>query len=329
MNSPSACNHIGLLTSGGDVPGLNACIRSILSTAGRHGIRVTGFRNGYDGLISNETLDLSTVNMRELLPGGGTVLHSSRSERFRKEEGLKEAARTLKNLAIDGLIVLGGDGSLQGASLLAAHSGIKVIGIPKTIDNDITGTDYCLGFDTALNTAVEAIDRLRDTAESHQRIFVVEVMGRKSGALAFHAALAAGAEAVLLPELSDDNIYLEDLLKKRKVHSKGSMIIVVAEGDESGGGEQVKEMISGHLPGEYVGLAVLGHIQRGGRPSAFDRIVAARMGFTAVEELVRGGSNLLAGWKGGGISLSSLKDVKRHQLHVSQTDRKLLAALFF
>lgn len=286
---------IAVLTSGGDAPGMNAAIRAVCRTALFHNIECYGIYRGYQGLIDNEIKKLATTDMANILQRGGTVLKTARSEEFMTEAGRSKAANNLKELDIAGLVVIGGDGSFRGAEKIGKEHDIKVVGIPGTIDNDIKGTDFTIGFDTALSTAVDAIDKIRDTAEAHDRIFLIEVMGRDAGYLALHSGISCGAEHVFIPEESED---LEELIngisadRKRK---KLTNIIIVAEGDEFGGAENLNEYILKNIPDLKSRVTILGHIQRGGSPTPNDRILASRLGYDAVLALMDKQSDIMIG----------------------------------
>ena len=288
---------IGVLTSGGDAPGMNACIRAVVRKAIYHEIEAVGILNGYEGLIAGEFLDLEIGSVGDIIQRGGTMLHSARSEHFRTDEGLLLAVNQLKAANIDGLVVIGGDGSLTGAKALS-DMGIACIGIPATIDNDIGGTDYCIGFDTALNTIIDAIDKIRDTATSHERTYVIEVMGRDAGDLALWAGLADGAESILIPE-HDSNLdrVMARLLKGMRRGKKHS-IIILAEG--VGNAHDVASSIM-DTTGLETRVTVLGHIQRGGSPTAHDRVLASRFGARAVELLLAGDSGKMVGLRCNGM----------------------------
>ena len=285
---------IGILTSGGDSPGMNACIRAVVRTAIHHNIEVIGFIKGYEGLIDNNFVELKRESVSGIIHKGGTLLKTARSERFRTQEGLEKAANTVKNNKLDGLIVIGGDGSFKGATALNKLIDIPIIGCAGTIDNDLVGTDFTIGYDTAINTVVEALDKIRDTAESHDRIFVVEVMGRDAGLIALRSAIASGAEALLVPELKHD---LENLVSKIKKwrSTKSSKIIVVAEGDQSGGAFKVAEMIKKQCPEFDLRVSILGHIQRGGNPTCMERVNASVIGFNSVKAIMAGRKNEMVG----------------------------------
>ncbi len=281
--------RIGLLTSGGDAPGMNAGIRAVVRTAIYHEKEVYGIMRGFDGMIANEMIPLTSHFVSNIIHRGGTVLKTARSEAFRTAEGMKQAAAHLRKMGIDGLVTIGGDGTFRGAVALNTLCGIPVVGVPGTIDNDLSGTEYTLGFDTAVNTALQAIDKIKDTAASHDRLFFVEVMGRDSGFIALWSGVAGGVEEVLLPETETDIDRLIELLAQRKKHRK-SAIVVVAEGDEAGGALKIAEKINSKGHAFDTRVTILGHLQRGGDPTAFDRILGTRFGAMAVEALLGGES---------------------------------------
>lgn len=302
---------IGVLTSGGDSPGMNACIRAVVRTSLDLGHEVFGIYYGYEGLIDGQIESFDRKAVANIIHRGGTVLKTARSERFMEAEFRSQAAKRLKNKDIDHIIFIGGDGTVRGAEVFMAEHGFKMIGCPGTIDNDLFGTDYTIGFDTAVNTVIESIDRLRDTAESHDRVFVVEVMGRDSGQIALHSALAAGAEAVLIPETKYDTERLIDTLTSGRT-GKSSKIVIVGEGDESGGAYKIAESIKGYFPSLDVRVTVLGHTQRGGNPTFIDRKNASVLGYEAVQEIVKGNSGLMLGFLNGKISRTPFEKVKKH-----------------
>jgi 6-phosphofructokinase 1 len=318
MRSHAKIKKIAVMTSGGDAPGLNACIRAVVRTAIFKQLNIVGVQYGFEGLISGDFIQMNANSVSNIIQLGGTILKSSRSEQFKTREGRLMAHEKIKKENIDAIILIGGDGSFQGAKAFIEEFDVPFIGIPKTIDNDISGTDICIGYDTALNTATQAIDKIRDTAQSHERIFIVEVMGRDSGYIAYGAGLAGGAEAILVPETKADFRNLEYTLKKGWNRNKSSLIIVVAEGDESGGGFKVAEIVKKHMPSHYVGVCILGHIQRGGSPSAADRILASKLGYAAIEALLEGKNNVMIGMKKNEICLTTLDQVKRHHLDINQ-----------
>ena len=301
-------NNIAVLTSGGDAPGMNAAIRAVVRTALYHGKRVFGVYRGYEGMIENDIIELSSSSVKHILALGGTFLKSARSQEFRTPEGRAKAAKNLRDRNIDALIVIGGDGSFTGAVKLAEEHGVKVIGVPGTIDNDLFGTTHTLGYDTALNTVMEAIDKIRDTAISHDRLFFVEVMGRDAGHIALNSGVAIGAQEILIPEQNNGIEQLIDSLKESKKNRKTSSIVVVAEGDRTG--ENVFELarnVEKEFPKYEIRVSVLGHMQRGGSPSCFDRVLGTKMGVIAVESLMNGISGKMIGIDNGKIILTSLK----------------------
>ncbi len=298
--------RIGLVTSGGDCPGLNAAIRAVVRSAIALGWSVIGVRHGYDGLLRSETAPLDAAAVSGIVNRGGTILHTARSAEFETPAGVRRAGAVLDRLGLSGLIVLGGNGSLRGAWELSRTSQTPIIGIPKSIDNDVGGTDYAIGFDTAVNTALEAIDRIRDTATSHDRLFLVEVMGRKSGYVALAAGLAGGAEEVLVPEVPTDLGAICRRLEEGKRRGKRSSIIVVAEGDDAGGAFALAESI-GRRTGYETRVSVIGHQQRGGAPTAFDRILASRLGAAAVAALRDGQRTKMVGLIHDEVTISDLE----------------------
>ncbi|AVX19878.1 MULTISPECIES: 6-phosphofructokinase [Carboxydocella] len=284
--------RIGVLTSGGDAPGMNSAVRAVVRTAIYHGLEVVGIERGYAGLINGEMRLMNLSSVGDIVHRGGTVLRTARSEAFRTPQGRAQAADNLRKMEVDALVVIGGDGSFRGATLLANEHGIKVIGIPGTIDNDIPCTDYTIGFDTCVNTVLDAINKIRDTATSHERTFIIEVMGRRAGYIALQAGLAGGAESILIPEVP---FSLEDVVQKLlRGHARGKLhsIILVAEG--AGSALDIGKYIE-EKTGFDTRVTILGHIQRGGAPSAFDRVLAARMGAKAVELLLAGESKKMVG----------------------------------
>lgn len=285
---------IALITSGGDSPGMNACIRAIVRTAVYSNIEVLGFYKGYEGIIDNNSVNLDTTSVSGIIHRGGTILKTARSARFMTEQGIKQAASNLKNSGVEGLVIIGGDGSFKGAIELSKHINIPIVGCAGTIDNDLIGTDFTIGYDTAINTVVEAVDKIRDTAESHDRIFVIEVMGRDAGLIALRSSIASGAEAVLVPEMKNDS---DDLMNKIKNwrSSKSSKIVIVAEGDEHGGAYKVAELIKKTCPEFDLRVTVLGHIQRGGNPTCMERVNASLVGYNAVLALKEGHRNEMIG----------------------------------
>jgi len=288
--------RIGVLTSGGDSPGMNAAIRSVVRTSAFHGLECTAVYRGYQGLIDGDFKEFNARSVNNIIHKGGTILKSARCEDFRTSEGRKKAFENIQKAGIDALVVIGGNGSLTGVKKLNEEFGFPVMGIPGTIDNDILGTDYTIGFDTAINTVVEAIDKIRDTASSHNRLFFVEVMGRDVGLVALNSGVGAGAEEILIPEQNLGLDRMLESLKHSKESGKSSSIVVVAEGDKTGKNVfELKEYVEKHLPIYDVRVSVLGHMQRGGSPTCFDRVLASRMGVKAVESLMEGKTNYMIG----------------------------------
>ena len=287
---------IAVLTSGGDAPGMNACIRAVVRTALKHKIQVFGIKRGYQGAIEGDFVKMKSSMVSNIIQLGGTILQSERSKEFRTKEGRQKAYDQLKSKGIEGLVVIGGDGTFTGAQVFTKEfRDLPIVGCPGTIDNDLYGTDFTIGYDTAINTAMEAIDNIKDTANAHNRLFVVEVMGRDAGYIALRTAIATGAEAVLIPESKTDYQELFDTLKKNLKKKKRSGIIIVAEGDESGGAFQVAKEVGAHFKDYEIRVTVLGHVQRGGRPTCMERVNASRMGRGAVESLIDGTSGLMIG----------------------------------
>lgn len=299
--------NIAVLTSGGDSPGMNSAIRAVARTCAHYDIKCTGVIRGFSGLIENNTKILNSRSVRGIINRGGTFLYSARSEEFRTKSGREKAFESIKSNEIDGLVVIGGDGSFTGGLKFSKEFNFPVIGIPGTIDNDLFGTSHTLGYDTALNTATEAIDKIRDTAISHHRLFLVEVMGRDAGFIALNTGLAIGAQEILIPEVNMSSENLINSLKRSKTAGKTSTIIVVAEGDKTGESVfQLANMIEEKLPKYEVRVSVLGHMQRGGSPSCFDRVLGIQMGITAVESLLNGESGIMIGIQNGKMNKTDL-----------------------
>ncbi|MBI2967948.1 MAG: 6-phosphofructokinase [Bacteroidetes bacterium] len=288
-------HSIAVLTSGGDSPGMNACIRAVVRTGICHGLKTYGIHRGYEGLIEGDIRELQSLDVSNIIQRGGTILKTARSDRFKTADGMAKAGDNLRRYKIDALVAIGGDGTFRGAKEFSAKYRIPVIGIPGTIDNDLYGTDFTIGYDTAINTAVEAIDKIRDTAASHNRLFFIEVMGRDAGLIALRSGIAGGAEAILVPETRTDVNTLIEKLREGWIHNKTSMIVVVAEGDEIGGAFKVAERVKKEFDYYDIRVTVLGHLQRGGTPTAMDRVLASRLGVAAVEGLLKGKKNVMAG----------------------------------
>lgn len=311
---------IGIITSGGDSPGMNACLRAVVRTAVHHKIEVIGFYKGYEGVIDNNYVNLTTTSVSGIIHRGGTILKTARSERFMSEEGIATAAGNIKSLGIEGFVIIGGDGSFKGAIELSKKISIPIVGCAGTIDNDLVGTDFTIGYDTAINTVVEAVDKIRDTAESHDRVFVIEVMGRDAGLIALRSAIASGAEALLVPEMKDDiGTLLNKITNWRS--SKSSKIVIVAEGDQYGGAYKVADLIKRSCPEFDVRVTVLGHIQRGGNPTCMERVNASLIGYNAVLALKNGHRNEMIGIINKKITYTPFEKAVKH---IETLDKDLL-----
>jgi len=306
---PKTIKKIAVLTSGGDAPGMNAAIRSVVRTCAYHNVKCVGVYRGYEGLIEGDFKEMDARSVRGIINKGGTILKSARSKEFRTKEGRELAFKKLIEAEIDGLVTIGGDGSFTGAMIFNEEFDFPVMGIPGTIDNDIVGTTHTLGFDTALNTVVDAIDKIRDTASSHNRLFFVEVMGRDVGHIALNTGIAGGAEEILIPEEDLGLDRLVDSLNKSRKSGKSSSIVVVAEGDKIGKNIfELKDFVDQNMEGYDVRVCVLGHMQRGGSPSCFDRVLASRMGVKAVESLLEGKTNYMVGLMNNKMELTPLEN---------------------
>ena len=300
---------IAVFTSGGDAPGMNACIRAVVRTAIYHGLEIYGINRGYEGMIEGDIKRMQSHSVSNIVQRGGTILKSARSMEFKTPEGREKAYNQLQSLGIEGLVAIGGDGTFTGAKLFFEEYGIPTVGCPGTIDNDIYGTDYTIGFDTAVNTALDAIDKIRDTAAAHDRVFFIEVMGRDAGFIAVESGIGGGAEFVLVPETkSDIDLIVKSLKNLRK--SKSSSIIVVAEGDELGSAQTIMQLVKDRIedPSKDFKVTTLGHIQRGGKPTAKDRVLASRCGMAAVEGLLEGNTNCMAGVINGEVLYTPFQD---------------------
>jgi len=300
-------NRIGVMTSGGDAPGMNACVRAVVRTAAYHDIECMAIYEGYQGMIRGEIKLLTSRDVGGIIQQGGTILQTARSQEFRTKPGQREAVRELNENGIDGVVVIGGDGSLSGAMALSTY-GVNVMGVPASIDNDIWGTEMSIGVDTALNTIIQAIDQLRDTASSHNRAFVVETMGRNCGYLALSSAIISGAEMVLLPEIEVDIKEVAKVVEDSYIKGKNHVIIVVAEGAPMRAAEIAQQMKDLDL-GFHTRVTILGHVQRGGRPTAFDRLLATRLGVKAVEAMLEDETKKMVGLKSGEMVLVPLEEV--------------------
>src|ERR1700709_1059347 len=286
---------IGVLTSGGDAPGMNAAIRAVVRTGIYNGMEVFGIMRGYSGMIENDIVPMHSRSVANIIQRGGTILKTARCKEFFEHEGRKKAYANLKNLGINGLVVIGGDGSFRGAHKLSAEFDIPCIGLPGTIDKDIAGSDFTIGFDTAVKIAAEAVDKIRDTADAHDRLFIIEVMGRDAGYIALHSGIATGAEHIIIPERKTDIEDVIESLQEKERRKKLVNMIVVAEGGDAGGADEISKIIKQRLPSADIRVCILGHIQRGGSPSCIDRLIASRMGYSAVECLMEGRHNVMVG----------------------------------
>ena len=302
---------IAVFTSGGDSPGMNACIRAVVRSAIHHNLEIMGIMHGYEGMINNEFINLNKKSVANIIQRGGTILKTARSKRFMTSEGMETAFNNLKKHNIDGVVCIGGNGTFTGAQEFSEMFPINFVGCPGTIDNDLVGTDFTIGYDTAINTVVEAVDKIRDTAESHDRIFIVEVMGRDAGLIALRSGIAVGAEGILIPESKNDLAKILNNLKKTR-KDKTSKIIMVAEGDESGGAFNVANIIREQFPHFDVRVSILGHVQRGGTPTCMERVNASRMGYSAVQALLEGKKNVMVGIINKEISFTPFSNAIKH-----------------
>ncbi len=318
---------IGVLTSGGDSPGMNACIRAAVRTGLYHGLEVFGIMRGYSGMVENDIFKMESRSVANIIQRGGTILKTSRCKEFFTPEGRKKAYNNLKKHGIDGLVIIGGDGSFRGAQIFSNEFDIPCVGLPGTIDKDIAGTDFTIGFDTAVNTAVEAIDKIRDTMDAHDRLFIIEVMGRDAGYIALHSGIATGAENILIPERKTDINEIVSQLAEKERRKKLVNLIVVAEGDEFGGGNEVAKAIKERMPNTEARVCILGHIQRGGSPSCFDRLIASRMGYTAVECLLEGKHNVFVGIVNNRMSYIPLNEAVKKKQRISEEWMKIVKIL--
>jgi 6-phosphofructokinase 1 len=320
-------SRIGVLTSGGDSPGMNAAIRAVVRTGIYNGLEVFGIMRGYQGLLEDDIFQMESRSVANIIQRGGTILKTARCKDFHTEEGRKKAYEVLKGRDINGLVIIGGDGSFQGAVKFSREYDIPVIGIAGTIDKDIYGTDFTIGFDTAVNTAVSAIDKIRDTADAHDRLFIVEVMGRDAGYIALHSGIATGAENILVPEQKTDIEAIIASLAEKEKRKKLVNIIVVAEGDVSGGAENLARIIKERLPQTEARVTILGHIQRGGAPTCLDRLIASRMGYHAVECLIEGRHNVFVGIQNNKMNYVPLEKVGKKKGTINQEWMKIVKIL--
>ncbi|MEY3244934.1 MAG: 6-phosphofructokinase [Bacteroidota bacterium] len=324
---PKKVTKIGVMTSGGDAPGMNACIRAVVRTGIFHNLEVYGITRGYSGLIDNDIQKMDSRSVANIIQRGGTILKTARCKEFLTTEGRKKAYNNLKKLGINGLVIIGGDGSFKGAQIFSNEFDIPCIGIPGTIDKDIAGTDFTIGFDTAVNTAIEAIDKIRDTADAHDRLFIVEVMGRDAGYIALHSGIGTGAEHILIPERKTDVEAVLASLQEKEKRKKLVNIVVVAEGDDFGGGTDLANLIKERIPNFDIRVAILGHIQRGGSPSSMDRLIASRMGYSAVECLIEGRYNQMVGIMNNKMHFTPLDKAVKAKQKISDEWLKIVKIL--
>ncbi|WP_028526512.1 6-phosphofructokinase [Runella limosa] len=319
---------IAVFTSGGDAPGMNACIRAVVRSAIYYGIEVYGIRRGYNGMIAGDIYQMTSHSVSNIIQRGGTILKSARSKEFMTKEGRQKAYEQIQKFGIEGLVAVGGNGTFTGATIFFDEYGIPTVGAPGTIDNDLYGTDHTIGYDTAVNTALEAIDKIRDTADSHDRVFFIEVMGRDSGYIAIQCGIAGGAEIVMVPEVLTPISEVVETLKQGWNRSKSSSIIVVAEGDEEGNAAEVADKIKARLEVDMdIRVTTLGHIQRGGIPTAYDRILASRLGLGAVEGLMNGEKNMMVGIINNELVYTPFRDTIRLPKPISEDMLRMVKIL--
>lgn len=315
----SKIKKIAVFTSGGDAPGMNACIRAVVRTGIYYGCEVIGIKQGYQGMIDKNFSPMNRHSVSNIMQLGGTILKTARCLEFKTEEGQQKAYDNLKEAGIDALVAIGGDGTFTGAERLSRNFNIPVMCVPGTIDNDLYGTDFTLGFDTATNTVIDAIDKIRDTAESHDRLFFIEVMGRDAGCIALRAGIAGGAEAIMLPEKETAIDDLINTLEAGAKNDKSSSIVIIAEGDKNGGAYNVAQKVKEKIDYFDTKVTILGHLQRGGSPSSFDRILGSRMGFAAVKAILRGETRQMVGLRGNNISFTDLEQsISGHEFKLEE-----------
>lgn len=317
--------NIAVLTSGGDAPGMNAAIRAVVRTGIYNGVNVFGVMQGYQGLINNNIKPMDARSVSNILHLGGTVLKTARCLEFKTDEGMELAYKHVKENNIDALVTIGGDGTFTGARIFSERYGISVIGIPGTIDNDLAGSDFTLGYDTAINTVLDAVDKIRDTADAHDRLFFIEVMGRNSGCIALRSGIASGAEAILLPEFETT---MDDLIAKLELGAstkKSSSIVIVSEGHKMGGAFEMAKQVKEKFTHYDTKVTILGHLQRGGSPSSFDRILGSRLGFASVNAILAGETEKMAGLIGNEVKLTSIHDALTTQINKLEPDLMKMA----
>lgn len=319
--------RIGVLCSGGDSPGMNACIRAVVRTGIYYGLEVFGIMRGYSGMVEDEIIKMESRSVANIIQRGGTILKTARCQEFYDQESRKKAFENLKKRGINGLIIIGGDGSFRGANIFSKEFDIPCIGLPGTIDKDIAGTDFTIGFDTAVNTAVEAIDKIRDTADAHDRLFIIEVMGRDAGYIALHSGIATGAENILIPERKTIMNHIIESLQEKEKRKKLVNLIVVAEGEEFGGADELAKIIKQKMPLLEVRVCILGHIQRGGSPTCMDRLIASRMGYHAIEALIEGRHNMFVGIVNNKMCYTPLKEAVKKKQKISEEWMKIVKIL--
>jgi 6-phosphofructokinase 1 len=320
-------SRIGVLTSGGDAPGMNAAVRAVVRTGIYHGLEVYGIMRGYQGLIEDDLFKMESRSVANIIQRGGTILKTARCKEFYEPDGRAKAYETLKKHGINGLVIIGGDGSFQGAVKFSKEYDIPVIGIAGTIDKDIYGTDFTIGFDTAVNTAVQAIDKIRDTADAHDRLFIVEVMGRDAGYIALHSGIATGAENILVPEQKTDVEHIIASLSEKQGRKKLVNLVVIAEGYVQGGAVYLANIVKERLPEIDTRVAILGHIQRGGPPTCIDRVMASRMGYHAVECLIEGRYNVFVGVLNNRMNYVPLEKVGKKKGTINEEWMKIVKIL--
>ncbi|MEI2749450.1 MAG: 6-phosphofructokinase [Ferruginibacter sp.] len=318
---------IGVLTSGGDSPGMNAAIRAVVRTGIYYGLEVYGIMRGYSGMVEDDIIKMEGRSVANIIQRGGTILKTARCTEFFEYEGRKKAYENLSKRGIDGLVIIGGDGSFRGAQIFSNEFDIPCIGLPGTIDKDIAGTDFTIGFDTAVNTAVEAIDKVRDTADAHDRLFIIEVMGRDAGYIALHSGIATGAENILIPERKTNVNDIIRSLEEKEKRKKLVNLIIVAEGDEFGGANELSNFIKQKMPKLEVRVCILGHIQRGGSPTCMDRLIASRMGYHAVECLMEGKHNVFVGILNNKMNYTALDEAVKKKQRISEEWMKIVKIL--
>ncbi len=323
----SEIKKIGVFTSGGDSPGMNAAIRAVVRSALYYNLEVVGIKRGYEGMILGEFEDMDRKSVANIIQRGGTILRTARSTEFETVEGRKKAYEQLKAKHIDALVAIGGDGTFTGAKVFGEEFDFPILGLPGTIDNDLFGTDFTIGYDTAINNVVEAIDRIRDTAESHSRLFIVEVMGRDCGLIALRSGIGGGAESIFIPETKTD---METMMHRLEISRKDKMskILIVAEGEgDSGGAVEIAEKVKERFPQYDTKVSILGHIQRGGKPTCMDRVLASRLGVAAVESLIAGGRNEMVGLLNGKIAFTPFDHAIKHHVEINQDLFKIVDIL--